>query len=315
VTYDTRTGQLAVWRAGSYLGSWTDPTPLTSGSYISLRTDTADVSFDSLIVLSVVKYYYSGGQRIALRRDGSVFYLLTDQLGSTRVTTDEATGAPAAEMKYYPFGWTRYNSGGDTPPLLQKTTYRFTGQRYGPGGGGLYDYGARWYDSYLNRWIQPDTIIPDPGNPQDLNRYAYCRNNPLKYIDPTGHQSLPPGVPNPYDWTAQRLLGAPDSRQLPQATGLQSLTTDIGKAVVEAIDKVNQVLAPAVEFLLGLFPGYDVVTAAVGTNVTGEKFSPGRRAVVGVFGLSPLDEVGDVASISVKFSNSTLRHEFAVSSQ
>jgi RHS repeat-associated protein len=180
VTYDTRTGQIAVWRAGGYLGSWTDTTPLTSGAYLSLRTDNADVSFDSLIVLSVVKYYYSGGQRIALRRDGVVSYLLTDQLGSTRVTTGES-GAWAAEMKYYPFGWTRYNSGG------QKTTYRFTGQRYGPGGGGLYDYGARWYDSTIGRFIQADTIVPQPGNPQALNRYSYVGNRPTVYVDPTGH--------------------------------------------------------------------------------------------------------------------------------
>ncbi len=180
VTYDTRTGQIAVWRAGGYLGSWTDTTPLTSGSYISLRTDVANVSFDGLIVLSVVKYYYSGGQRIALRRDGTVSYLLTDQLGSTRVTTSD-TGVQTAEMKYYPFGWTRYNSGG------QKTTYRFTGQRFGPGGGGLYDYGARWYDSTIGRFIQADSIVPNPGNPQSLNRYAYVLNNPLRFVDPTGH--------------------------------------------------------------------------------------------------------------------------------
>ncbi len=179
MTYDTRTGQLAVWRGGTYLGSWTDPTPLTSGGYISLRTDSANVSFDSLIVLSIVKYYTSGGQRIALRRDGVISYLLTDHLGSTRVTTD-AAGAQAAEMKYYPFGATRYNSGG------QKTTYRFTGQRFGPGGGGLYDYGARWYDSTIGRFIQADSIVPNLANPQSLNRYSYVRNNPTVYIDPTG---------------------------------------------------------------------------------------------------------------------------------
>ncbi|MEN6440690.1 MAG: hypothetical protein ABFD97_19130, partial [Syntrophobacter sp.] len=33
----------------------------------------------------------------------------------------------------------------------------------------------------------PDTIVQAPGDPQTLNRYAYCRNNPLIYTDPTGH--------------------------------------------------------------------------------------------------------------------------------
>jgi RHS repeat-associated protein len=49
------------------------------------------------------------------------------------------------------------------------------------------DYGARYYDPCLNRFISPDTIIPDTANPQDWNRYAYVSNNPLKHVDPTGH--------------------------------------------------------------------------------------------------------------------------------
>ena len=51
----------------------------------------------------------------------------------------------------------------------------------------MYFYNARYYDPYLNRFISPDTIIPDPANPQSFNRYAYVLNNPLKYTDPTGH--------------------------------------------------------------------------------------------------------------------------------
>jgi RHS repeat-associated protein len=52
---------------------------------------------------------------------------------------------------------------------------------------GLYYYNARYYDPNIGRFISPDTIIPQPFNPQSLNRYSYCLNNPLKYIDPTGH--------------------------------------------------------------------------------------------------------------------------------
>jgi hypothetical protein len=39
----------------------------------------------------------------------------------------------------------------------------------------------------LGRFISPDTITPGFNNPQALNRYSYCFNNPLKYNDPTGH--------------------------------------------------------------------------------------------------------------------------------
>jgi hypothetical protein len=32
--------------------------------------------------------------------------------------------------------------------------------------------------------------VQDPGNPQSLNRYSYCLNNPLRYVDPTGHLTM-----------------------------------------------------------------------------------------------------------------------------
>jgi RHS repeat-associated protein len=47
--------------------------------------------------------------------------------------------------------------------------------------------GARWYDPAIGRWLSLDTIVPDPANPQSLDRLSYVQNNPLKYIDPTGH--------------------------------------------------------------------------------------------------------------------------------
>jgi hypothetical protein len=48
-------------------------------------------------------------------------------------------------------------------------------------------YNARYYDAYLNRWLQPDSIIPDPYNPLDFDRYSYVRNNPINFNDPSGH--------------------------------------------------------------------------------------------------------------------------------
>ena len=41
---------------------------------------------------------------------------------------------------------------------------------------------------YINRFLQPDTVIPDPSNPQGWNRYSYVTNRPVNFNDPTGHK-------------------------------------------------------------------------------------------------------------------------------
>ena len=40
---------------------------------------------------------------------------------------------------------------------------------------------------YINHFIQPDSIIPNPADPQSWNRFSYVQNNPIRYTDPTGH--------------------------------------------------------------------------------------------------------------------------------
>ncbi len=47
--------------------------------------------------------------------------------------------------------------------------------------------GDRWYDPAIGRWLSPDVIIPDPTNPQSLNRYSYALNNPVINRDGSGH--------------------------------------------------------------------------------------------------------------------------------
>ena len=132
----------------------------------------------------VTKYYYAGSQRIAMRTNGTLNYLLGDHLGSTSLTTD-ANGYLVSEMRYKAWGEVRYASG------TTSTKYQYTGQASYEADFGLYYYGARWYDFYLNHFTQPDTIVPDPYNPQDWDRYSYARNNPIRYTDPNGHFPCP----------------------------------------------------------------------------------------------------------------------------
>jgi len=127
---------------------------------------------------TVRKYYYAAGQRMAVRVGGVVYWLQGDHLGSATLTTD-INGNRVGELRYTPYGVTRYEWG-SIP-----TNRRYTGQPWE--GVGLYDYGARMYSPSLARFVSADTIIPNPGNPQDLNRYTYARNSPLAYVDADGH--------------------------------------------------------------------------------------------------------------------------------
>jgi RHS repeat-associated protein len=124
----------------------------------------------------VTTSYYLGGRLIAQMEGATLNYIHQDHLTGTSVVSDSG-GSLVSSIKYFPFGSTR--SGSVT------TDKQFTGQRLD--GTGLYYYGARYYDAEIGRFISADTIVPDPANPQSLNRYSYCLNNPLKYVDPSGH--------------------------------------------------------------------------------------------------------------------------------
>ena len=64
--------------------------------------------------------------------------------------------------------------------------YKYTGKER-DSTTGLYFYEARYYDPVLGRFISPDTFVQGPIDPQTLNRYAYVRNNPILYNDPSGN--------------------------------------------------------------------------------------------------------------------------------
>jgi RHS repeat-associated protein len=52
---------------------------------------------------------------------------------------------------------------------------------------GYYFYNARHYDPEIARFVTPDTVVDGQLDTQGWNRYMYCRGNPIRYNDPTGH--------------------------------------------------------------------------------------------------------------------------------
>ncbi len=127
---------------------------------------------------TVRKYYFAGSQRIAVRENNELTFLLVDHLGST-VGTVNSSGNLGSQTRYTAFGETR-------GVATTSTDYLYTGQR-AESEIGLYFYNARWYDPALSRFIQADTIVPQPGDVKSYDRYAYVYNNPICFTDPSGH--------------------------------------------------------------------------------------------------------------------------------
>lgn len=55
---------------------------------------------------------------------------------------------------------------------------------------GLINMNARLYDTETGRFLSPDPYVQMPDNTQNYNRYSYCMNNPLKYVDKDGKSIL-----------------------------------------------------------------------------------------------------------------------------
>ncbi|MBU7040352.1 MAG: RHS repeat-associated core domain-containing protein, partial [Theionarchaea archaeon] len=117
-------------------------------------------------------YFYGPTGRIAKRVNDVIEYYNTDHLGSTRLVTSE-NGVTTEEIMYKPFG-----------EQLNETEERYTYNQKELDETGFYYYGARYYDPVIGRFLTRDPLTGEKESPQSLNRYAYCLNNPLTYIDP-----------------------------------------------------------------------------------------------------------------------------------
>lgn len=113
-----------------------------------------------------------------------VFYYHHDQLGNVRIITDQ-NGAIAETHDLFPFG--EESSG--LPPARDQ--YLFTGKPR-DSETGLDYFGERYYSSNIGRFQSVDPGKPNPRIPQTWNKYTYCMNNPLKYIDPWGEYFVVP---------------------------------------------------------------------------------------------------------------------------
>ena len=134
---------------------------------------------------------------------GRYFYH-RNHVNSSAVVSD-ASGVEAARMVHVPFGEiAQANSSG-----ADVVTRKFTGQELDEELG-LYNYGARYYDPAIGRFVSADSLVPSPTDAQSFNRYTYVRDNPIVYVDPTGH--FMEFIGSALNWIDQKMAAVVDSK-------------------------------------------------------------------------------------------------------
>lgn len=115
----------------------------------------------------------------------TIQYILKDNLGSWTTITD-GDGVVEQRLSYGAWGnlrdpntWIGSFTG---TPMFDRG---FTGHEH------LYDFdlinmNGRMYDPVVSSFLSVDQYVQSPSNSQIFNRYAYCLNNPLRYVDPNG---------------------------------------------------------------------------------------------------------------------------------
>ena len=152
-----------------------DGTKLRTTHVIGNDTTVTDYCGNVVYENKVPKYLLTGEGYVTLA-DNVYHYYVKDHQGNIRVVVDQ-DGKVEEVNHYYPFGGIFAASGNAQP-------YKYNGKELDTKNGlNLYDYGARHYDPALGRFT---TMDPMAEKYYPMSPYAYCGDNPIKFIDRNG---------------------------------------------------------------------------------------------------------------------------------
>ncbi|WP_438350767.1 RHS repeat domain-containing protein [Paenibacillus sp. FA6] len=131
------------------------------------------------------KATYIRGDRLLVKKDRTTakdYYYLYNGHGDV-VQIVDTTGTVVNSYAYDVWGSITNQTEGVT------NSFKYAGEIYDEESG-LYYLRARYYDPSVGRFLNEDTYEGEWNNPLTLNLYSYVFNNPLKYIDPSGHVAI-----------------------------------------------------------------------------------------------------------------------------
>ena len=136
--------------------------------------------FSSLVRVLFALLLLSIGVQVAHAERKTTYYH-NDALGSVVAASNDA-GALLWRKEYAPFGEQL-----DSTTEQEKLAY--TGKEHDDVTGLTY-FGARYYDPHLGRFMSVDPAGINPGNILSFNRYMYANDNPYKFVDPDGRETI-----------------------------------------------------------------------------------------------------------------------------
>ena len=110
--------------------------------------------------------------------EGNRYYYHSDHLGSSMLITNDSCNV-TQQLDYLPYGEVFLEKRANVD---YHTPYKFNGKELDEETG-LYYYGARYMNPRLSIWYGTDPLQEKSSN---SSSYAYCKNNPVRFIDPTG---------------------------------------------------------------------------------------------------------------------------------
>uniref|UniRef100_UPI0002481AB8 RHS repeat domain-containing protein n=1 Tax=Acetivibrio cellulolyticus TaxID=35830 RepID=UPI0002481AB8 len=134
------------------------------------------------------------GTNLISRETGTdkVYYFYNGHADVTALL-DATTKSIRSQYKYDEFGnitsETYYDSTGEETideNEIIKSQILYAGYQYDEESK-YYNLQARYYDPQTARFLQQDTYMGSANDPLSLNLYAYCHNEPMMYVDPTGY--------------------------------------------------------------------------------------------------------------------------------